>query len=111
MLNSRTLANITAMLPDAITVTLTPFNATIAAITVNGARQRPASRKDIEYAANIGIGLPERIFLLPVTNVAAGYEVVQNDLITDAAEKKWNVLATVLEMQGTIWRCFAKRSP
>lgn len=110
MLDSASLTNVMDMLPDAFVATLTPFNTTISAMMIEGARQRPAKRNDIEWTANIGLGLAERLFLLPVVNMTAGYEVVQNDLIADASGKKWNVMTASLEMEGTIWRCYARKA-
>ena len=111
MLNAATLANKYKMLPDAITLTLTPFNVSVSAMSVEGCRQRPAERKDIEWTASLGLGLAQRVFLLPAANMTAGYEVVQNDVITDPAGARWNAQASALELQGTIWRVWAKKSP
>lgn len=111
MLSQATLGAVMGILPDPFTGTVTPALGSPAPFTVDGIRQRPATRKEIEWTASLGLGLAERVFMLPVANVASGYQFIQNDVIADAAAKKWNVLTAALEMQGTIWRCYCKAAP
>lgn len=110
MLDSTTLADVMDMLPDPFTATLIPSRGG-SQITASGARYRPLSRKELDWAASLGIGVPTRAFLLPA-NQLNGYMVVQTDVLVDQSNQKWAInYDASLEMQGCIWKCFATQAP
>lgn len=111
MLDSTTLADVMDMLPDPFTATLTPYNGGIAAMMISGARYRPLKRSELTWAASIGLTLATRVFLLPAVNITSGYQIIENDVLTDDAGQKWNITDAALQMQGTIWRCIATQAP
>lgn len=112
MLDAAFLAGKLDMLPDPMTVTVVPFNSATSEMTVTGARWRQLNRREIDWAASIGLGLSARVWLLSAGNLTpTNYQVVQNDILVDDTSQKWNIRDASLEMQGTIWRCVSVRAP
>lgn len=105
MLNHASMLNVHKMLPDPITVTLTPQNPTITAVEVSETRSRPLEHSELQMAGNvIGIESKSRAFLLPVASLD-GTDPENGDKITDNAAADWTIKVTKLEQADTMYRC------
>ena len=108
MLNAATLKGKMALLPDQQTVQV-KFLGRTTTVTLNvaGCTRRPVESKEVLFAAQAGLTLPEAQFLLPAENMGGNILKQQDQIIeSSGAGQKWTVTRTALELQGTIWRAF-----
>lgn len=96
------------MLPDPITVTLTPNDSagTLGtAVTVTEARSRPLQQRELQMLGSIiGIEDTTRAFLLPI-NTLGGTVPKNGDTITDNAANDWTIRVAGLDGTDTLYRC------
>lgn len=98
------LANVHKILPNPITVTLTPQNPTAAAVQVAEGHTRPLKQNQLRMMGEL-FGMEEtfRAFLLPTANLG-GTAPKNGDKLADNASVNWTVKMADLELEGNIYR-------
>ncbi len=110
MLNAASLTGKMNMLPDPVTLTITPKVSSGSPIVQPGCRRRPLDEVETDYIGDIGLAVPAVSFLIPVEGLN-GYVINNNDYIAETlpAGSTWTVIRTQLDLQKTIWRCLCRR--